>query len=74
MSIKFNKMHYAQLRSQKLDPPPGTGFEPRETQEYIQANVGMKLACGFEMLVASDGVKTVGYLQHLSQLLLSVMI
>ena len=65
MSIRFNKVHYAQLRSQEFDPPLEAGFASREINEDIQANVGMKLACGFEMLVASNGTKTVGYLQHL---------
>lgn len=59
VSIRFNKVHYAQLRSQEFDPPPGAGFALRETKEDIQANVGMKLACGFEMLMASNGMRNV---------------
>lgn len=67
VSIKFTKVLYAQLRSQDFDPPVGSGFEipptmegVRQSKVFIEADVGMKVACGFEMLVASESVKSVG--------------
>lgn len=66
VSIKFTKVLYAQLRSQEFNPPAGSGFEipstvegVRQSKEFIEADVGMKVACGFEMLVASESVKSV---------------
>lgn len=66
VSIKFTKVLYAQLRSQEFDPPTGSGFGipptvegARQSKEFIEADVGMKVACGFEMLVASESVKRV---------------
>jgi len=69
VSIKFTKVLYAQLISQEFNPPVGSGFatQPtrggiRQSKGFIEADVGMKVACGFEMLVASDSVKSVGLL------------
>jgi hypothetical protein len=51
VSVKFTKVGYAQLRSQIFDPPPAwTGVIPRMRDP--KAEMGMKLACGFEMLLA----------------------
>ena len=51
VSVKFTKVGYAQLRSQVFDPPPAwTGVIPRMQDEKMQ--IGMKLTCGFEMLLA----------------------
>ncbi|KAF8444332.1 SGT1 protein-domain-containing protein [Terfezia claveryi] len=65
VSIKFTKVLYAQLRSQEFDPPAGSGFEIPPTvegvtpsKEFSEADVGMKVACGFEMLMASESVKS----------------
>ncbi|KAK8221879.1 hypothetical protein M8818_000044 [Zalaria obscura] len=50
VSTKFNKAGYAQLRSQEFDPPPSwTSVVPRMRDP--KAVMGMKVACGFEMLV-----------------------
>ena len=50
-SVKFTKVGYAQLRSQVFDPPPAwTGVIPR--LEDVKVEMGMKVACGMEMLVA----------------------
>ena len=50
-STTFTKVGYAQLRSQVFDPPPAwTGVVPR--MEDPKAEMGMKLTCGFEMLVS----------------------
>nr|OQO18657.1 hypothetical protein B0A51_15772 [Rachicladosporium sp. CCFEE 5018] len=51
VSIKYTKVGYAQLRSQVFDAPPAwTGVIPRLEDEKV--NMGMKLTCGFEMLLA----------------------
>jgi hypothetical protein len=54
-SVKFTKIGFAQLRSQEFPPPPA--WEPfmegsQNDQEAARAEIGMKLASGFEMLVA----------------------
>ena len=55
VSIKFTKIGYAQLKSQSYDPPRiwkdfQAGNGNMESQEII--NMGMKVACGFEMLIS----------------------
>ena len=51
VSVKFTKVGYAQLRSQVFDPPPAwTGVIPRLKDPKVE--MGMKLACSFEMLLA----------------------
>ena len=55
VSIKFTKIGYAQLKSQSYDPPRiwkdfQAGNGRMESQEII--NMGMKVACGFEMLIS----------------------
>ena len=66
MSIKFTKVLYAQIRSQEFDPPTGSGFKlplkvptGPQSPEWINEDVGMKIACGFEMLLAPEGVRAV---------------
>ncbi|OQO01616.1 hypothetical protein B0A48_12652 [Cryoendolithus antarcticus] len=50
-SVKYTKVGYAQLRSQVFDAPPAwTGVIPRLEEEKV--SMGMKLTCGFEMLLA----------------------
>lgn len=51
VSVKFTKVGFAQLRSQVFDPPPSwVGISPRLKDFKIE--MGMKLTCGFEMLLA----------------------
>ena len=51
ISIKFTKVGYAQLRSQVFDPPPAwAGVIPRMIDP--KAQMGMKLTCGFEMMLS----------------------
>lgn len=51
VSLKFTKVGFAQLRSQIFDPPPAwTSVIPRMQDEKVAR--GMKLTCGFEMLVS----------------------
>ncbi|KAK0937097.1 hypothetical protein LTR29_011306 [Friedmanniomyces endolithicus] len=50
VNVRFTKVGFAQLRSQLFDTPPAwTGIIPRLGDTKVE--MGMKLACGFEMLV-----------------------
>ncbi|KAK1064211.1 hypothetical protein LTR74_008837 [Friedmanniomyces endolithicus] len=50
VSVRFTKVGFAQLRSQLFDTPPAwTGIIPRLSDSRVE--MGMKLACGFEMLI-----------------------
>ncbi len=54
VSIKFTKIGYAQLKSQSFEPPPvWKDFQAanRESESQEMMNTGMKVACGFEMLI-----------------------
>ncbi|KAK7976422.1 glycoside hydrolase family 47 protein [Apiospora arundinis] len=68
ISVKYTKVLFAQLKSQKFTPPPAwTGtMENAEsetgsagvTQETLaRLEVGMKLTCGFEMLASNATTK-----------------
>lgn len=54
VSVKFTKVGYAQLRGQEFETPPAWAGSatnnPREDQSAKQ--MGMKLTCGFEMLLS----------------------
>jgi hypothetical protein len=51
VSVKFTKVGFAQLRSQVFSPPPAwTGVIPRIKEPPVE--LGMKLTCGFEMLLS----------------------
>ena len=51
VSVKFTKVGFAQLRSQIFDTPPAwTGIIPRLQDQKVE--MGMKVTCGFEMLLA----------------------
>lgn len=51
VSVRFSKVGYAQLRSQVFNAPPAwTGVLPRLKDPKVE--MGMKLTCGFEMLIA----------------------
>jgi hypothetical protein len=51
VSVKFTKVGFAQLRSQVFSPPPAwTGVIPRIKEPPVE--MGMKLTCGFEMLLS----------------------
>ncbi|KAF1982028.1 putative regulatory factor Sgt1 [Aulographum hederae CBS 113979] len=54
-SVRFPKVGYAQLKSQEFTPPPAwEDVTPPESDSkgYRQVEMGMKVACGFEMLLA----------------------
>ncbi|KAL2752187.1 hypothetical protein ACRALDRAFT_2030408 [Sodiomyces alcalophilus JCM 7366] len=54
VSVKFTRVLFSQLRSQRLDPPPPwtelLAKEPTPEARY-RLEMGMKLACGFELMV-----------------------
>lgn len=61
-SVRFSRVLFAQLKSQRFEPPPRWQKIMREaaSPEYadddkrlVRLESGMKLACGFEMLAAS---------------------
>ena len=57
MSIKFTKISYAQLKSQSFDPPPvWKDFQAasRDLLSQEMIHMGMKVACGFEMLISDS--------------------
>ncbi|XP_037784120.1 protein ecdysoneless homolog [Penaeus monodon] len=56
-ACRFSKALYAQLASQRYSPDVRTGWElpPPAQSEFKQHDIGMKLACGFELLVCSAG-------------------
>jgi len=50
VSIKFTKVLYAQLRAQEFSPPPSwTAVRPHMKEPKV--DIGMKLTCGFEMML-----------------------
>ncbi|KAF2096890.1 SGT1-domain-containing protein [Rhizodiscina lignyota] len=56
VSIRFSKVQYAQLRGQEFDPPPmwkSTLADSRlEEKRFMALDIGMKITCGFEMLLS----------------------
>ncbi|KAK5172902.1 uncharacterized protein LTR77_003023 [Saxophila tyrrhenica] len=52
-SVKFTKVGYAQLRSQVFDAPPAwTAVAPKLQAGDAKTEMGMKVACGMEMLLS----------------------
>ncbi|KAF2717367.1 SGT1-domain-containing protein, partial [Polychaeton citri CBS 116435] len=55
-SVRFTKVSYAQILSQVFNPPPAwTGVAPRIQDPKVDK--GMKLTCGFEMLLCDPQSK-----------------
>lgn len=56
VSVRFTRVGYAQLKSQDFPAPSAWGQKasPKEadSKESSRAEIGMKLSCGFEMLLA----------------------
>ncbi|KAF5692566.1 hypothetical protein FDENT_2776 [Fusarium denticulatum] len=62
VSVRFSKVLFAQLRSQRFDAPPSWSEVLRKAQKeapsgeadkvMARLDIGMKLTCGFEMLAA----------------------
>ena len=56
--ITFNQALYAQLAQQQFEPPRGYPLPPQNNPAFKAADLGMKLTCGFEMLMAKHSSGT----------------
>ncbi|KAI8821665.1 SGT1 protein-domain-containing protein [Fimicolochytrium jonesii] len=52
--IRMNRHQYAQLVSQKFHPPKPFRLPPPNSPDFKSHELGMKIACGFEMLYADE--------------------
>lgn len=56
VSVRFTRVGYAQLKSQDFPAPPSWNakmpVKSADPKEYTRVETGMKLSCGFEMLLA----------------------
>ncbi|CAG8527388.1 2869_t:CDS:10 [Acaulospora morrowiae] len=50
VTVKFTKVLYAQMVGQRFQPPKPFKLPHKTSNEYQAAELGMKLACGFEIL------------------------
>ncbi|KAK8044888.1 hypothetical protein PG993_004912 [Apiospora rasikravindrae] len=68
VSVKYTKVLFAQLKSQKFTPPPAwtgiieraeskTGLDGATRENLARLETGMKLTCGFEMLASNAATK-----------------
>ncbi|MDI1484911.1 MAG: hypothetical protein OHK93_000045 [Ramalina farinacea] len=72
MSVAFTKVGFAQLRGQEFSaPPPWVAIIRRAGSEKRQSQleVGMKLTCGFEMLVSDVHNQDNRYVREMKMLL-----
>ncbi|KAL9101958.1 MAG: hypothetical protein Q9163_002846 [Psora crenata] len=70
--VKFTKVGYAQLTSQQFSAPPAwarMGRQEADAKIRNQADTGMKLACGFEMLMADPQHKDKPAVREIAMLL-----
>jgi hypothetical protein len=53
-SVRFTRVGYAQLKSQEFNPPPTWSdiIKEKSSNDQPRAMIGMKLTCGFEMLMS----------------------
>ncbi|KAH6681224.1 SGT1 protein-domain-containing protein [Plectosphaerella plurivora] len=55
-SVTFSRVLFAQVRSQRFDPPPRWApliNKATDTKAQSQLELGMKLTCGFEMMIGN---------------------
>ena len=52
LAVPFNRALYAQLAQQQFQPPRGYPLPTPTNPTFKAADLGMKLTCGFEMLMA----------------------
>lgn len=52
--VTFNRALYAQLAQQQFQPPRGYPLPPLNSPAFPAAELGMKLTCGFEMVMAKS--------------------
>ncbi|KNC96479.1 uncharacterized protein SPPG_08069 [Spizellomyces punctatus DAOM BR117] len=58
VTVRMNRTHYAQLVSQKFHPPKPFRLPPISSPNFKACELGMKLACGFEMLCADRHLRS----------------
>ncbi|ORX92838.1 SGT1-domain-containing protein [Basidiobolus meristosporus CBS 931.73] len=54
-TVRFTRTIYSQLMGQRFHPPKSFHLPPLSSPLYQEAELGMKLACGFEMLCSARG-------------------
>lgn len=72
VSVKFTKVGYAQLKSQRFSAPPVWDDKlpsNHGSKEYTRAEIGMKVACGLEMLVRDPQSQDKAYVREIKLLL-----
>jgi hypothetical protein len=72
VSVKFTRVGYAQLKSQEFPVPSSwaSKLPPMDDQKaYARAEAGMKLACGFEMLLHDPHYQDKGSVREMKLLL-----
>ena len=72
VSVKVPRVAYAQLKSQDfLVPAVWDGKMPSksEAEDYVRAEIGMKIACGFEMLVSDSHYQDKAAVREMKMLL-----
>lgn len=55
VSVRFTKVGFAQLKSQQFPAPPAWNDKlpsNQDSKDYARMSMGMKVTCGFEMLVS----------------------
>ncbi|RBQ65372.1 hypothetical protein FVER14953_05072 [Fusarium verticillioides] len=76
VSVRFSKVLFAQLRSQRFDTPPSWSEVLRKAQKeapsgeadkvMARLDIGMKLTCGFEILAAKAGRSKIRVVRELA--------
>ena len=51
-AVRATKRLYARLAGERFEPPPCYRLPPKTSEEFEAYELGMKITCGFEMLVA----------------------
>ncbi|KAK7206681.1 SGT1 protein-domain-containing protein [Myxozyma melibiosi] len=58
VTVQFTRLLYAQMKAQRIVPPAPFKLPEPSNPTYDAAELGMKLACGFELLCAGSGKST----------------
>ncbi|OAL75242.1 regulatory factor Sgt1 [Trichophyton violaceum] len=72
VSVKFTKVGFAQLKSQDFPPPAkwkGRVPATKNSKDSERADMGMKLACGFEMLLSDPQNRDKQYVREMKLIL-----
>ena len=62
--VTFNRALFAQLAQQQFQPPRGYPLPPLNSPAFHACELGMKLTCGFEMVMAKSTAGAVPSLQR----------